>query len=178
MKLSLIVAIADNGVIGRDQDLPWRLSADLQRFKRLTMGHYLLVGRKTIDSIGRALPGRSMVAISRGRPPLPGGVARAGSLEEGIEIARRGGDDEAFVAGGAEIFRLALPLADRLYLTRVHASVEGDALFQAILDELDLPADPAKADRTSGWHLLEREEVPAGERDEHPTTFEIWERSR
>lgn len=177
MKLSLIVAIADNGVIGRDQDLPWRLSSDLRRFRRLTMGHHLLMGRRTIDSIGRALPGRSMVAISRGRPPLPDGIARAGSLEEAIEIARRGGEDEAFVAGGAEIFRQALPLADRLYLTRVHAAVEGDVGFAEILGELDLEEAQTRG-QVSGWHLLERQEVPAGERDEHPTTFEIWERLR
>jgi dihydrofolate reductase len=177
MKLSLIVAIADNGVIGRDQDLPWRLSSDLRRFKRLTMGHHLLMGRKTIDSIGRALPGRSMVAISRGRPPLPEGIARASSLEEAIDVARRGGDDEAFIAGGAEIFRQSLPLADRLYLTRVHAPVAGDIRFAEILEELDHPEGLEGAAPTRGWHLLEREEIPAGERDEHATTFEVWERS-
>ena len=144
MKLSLIVAVAANGVIGRGNDLPWHLSADLQRFKRLTMGHHLLLGRKTFEAIGRALPGRTMVVISRGQPSLPRGVVKASSIEAAIELARSTGETEAFVAGGAQIYRLALPLADKLYLTRIHQPYEGDTTFP----EVD----------GNAWLLVERED--------------------
>jgi len=162
MRLSIIVAIADNGVIGRDNDLPWRLSADLQRFKALTMGHHLLLGRKTFDSIGADLPGRTMVVISRGQPSLPAGVFLASSLEEAVELARAHGDDEAFIAGGAEIYAQALPAADRLYLTRVHADCEGDTLFPPW--------------RESEWQEVSREDYPADARNAHPHSFLVYER--
>ena len=144
MKVSIIVATADNRVIGLDNDLPWHLSADLKRFKRLTMGHHLIMGRKTFEAIGRALPGRSMVVISRGKPDLPEGVARASSLDEAIEQARSAGDTEAFVAGGAQIYALALPIADRLYLTRIRRSFPGDAHFPEMQEDQ--------------WRLLERQD--------------------
>jgi len=166
LKVSLIVAISDNGVIGRRQGLPWRLSSDLRRFKALTFGHHLLMGRKTFESIGRALPGRSTVVISRGQPPLPAGVSLVSSLEAAIEIALRAGDDEAFVAGGAEVFRAALPLAERVYRTVVRASVDGDTRFPELGPSLE----------SGGWRLVQQQEVAAGDRDDHPTTFEIWER--
>jgi dihydrofolate reductase len=129
MRLSLIAAVAENGVIGAKEDIPWRLPEDWKRFKATTMGHHLLMGRKTWESIGKPLPGRTTVVISRGHPELPEGVHLASSLDEAIEIGARAADDEVFVAGGAGIYRLALPRADRLYLTRVHASIEGDTLF-------------------------------------------------
>lgn len=134
MRLSIIVAMADEGVIGRDGDLPWRLPADLRFFKRVTMGHHLLMGRRTWESIGRPLPGRSIIVLTRERS---GGAERfagcqvAHDLPQAIEQARVAGDDEAFVAGGAEVYARALPLADRMYLTRVWASVEGDTRFPA-----------------------------------------------
>ena len=162
MRLSLIAAGADNRVIGRDNDLPWRLSADLQRFKTLTMGHHLLMGRKTFASLGRALPGRTMVVISRGQPSLPAGVRLAHSLDEAVEMARSNGDDEAFVAGGAEIYAQALPTADRLYLTRVHTSCEGDTLFPVW--------EPDK------WRQVSREDRPADDRNAHPYSFLVYER--
>ena len=105
MKLSIIVAVAEYGIIGRDNDLPWYLPADLKRFKQLTMGHHLLMGRKTFEAIGRALPGRTTVVITRGEPTLPEGVERAGAREEALALGTAAGDDEAFVAGGAEIYR-------------------------------------------------------------------------
>lgn len=162
MRLSIIVAIADNGVIGRDNDLPWHLSADLRRFKALTMGHHLVLGRKTFESIGAVLPGRTMVVISRGRPDLPTGVHLVHSLAEAVELARGAGDDEAFVAGGAEIYAEALPAADRLYLTRVHTACEGDTLFPAWE-----PGD---------WHEVSREDHPADDRNAHPYSFLVYER--
>ena len=132
MRISIIVAAAENDVIGRGNELPWRLPADLQRFKRLTMGHHLVVGRRTWDSIGRSLPGREMIVVSRSRPELPAGVRAAGSLEEALATAKAAGDDEVFIAGGAAIYALALPLADRLHLTRVRSEIEGDVRLPAI----------------------------------------------
>src|SRR6185436_11240387 len=103
MRLSIIVAAAENGTIGRDNRLPWHLPADLRRFKALTMGHHLLMGRKTWDSVGKPLPGRPIVVISRRAQPLPEGVRLVGSVEEAIAVARAAGEDEAFLSGGGEI---------------------------------------------------------------------------
>ncbi|HMO86745.1 MAG TPA: dihydrofolate reductase, partial [Lacipirellulaceae bacterium] len=123
MIVSLIAAVADNGVIGRDGGLPWRLSADLQRFKRLTMGHPLIMGRRTWEALGRPLPGRTSIVVTRQSPYAApqAEVQITGSLDDALAAAARapGGDQEAFVIGGAEIYALALPRADRLYLTRV-----------------------------------------------------------
>jgi dihydrofolate reductase len=157
MKLSIIVALADDGIIGRDNALPWHLPADLERFKHLTMGHHLIMGRKTFESVGRALPGRTMLVLSRSRPALPEGVRRVASLEEAIDTASAAGDEEAFVAGGAEIYRQALPRADRLYVTRVHARVEGDTRFP----ELDEGA----------WRIVAREVRHPDARHLHAYTF-------
>ena len=132
MKLSIIVAVAENGVIGRNNDLPWHLPADLKRFKGLTMGHHLIMGRQTFEAIGRPLPGRTIVVISRKRPQLPDGIALTSSLSQAVEVARSTGDTEAFVAGGAQIYELALPIADRLYLTRIHQSFAGDTTFPEV----------------------------------------------
>lgn len=162
MRVSIIAAVADNGVIGRGNDIPWRLPEDWRRFKRTTTGHHLIMGRRTWDSIGRALPGRTTVVISRGRPPLPEGVRLARSLEEALEVARRAGDDEAFVAGGAAIYAEALPLADRLLLTRVRTEPEGDTLFPSW--------DPAE------WILTSEEARERDERHAFPYSFEVFER--
>lgn len=162
MKVSIIVAVAQNGVIGRDNGLPWRLSADLRRFKALTMGHHLLLGRKTFESIGRALPGREMIVVSRGRPELPAGVHLSSSLQDGIERARSFGEDELFVAGGASIYAAVLPTCDRVYLTRVEAIVEGDVLFP----DVDFAA----------WTEVSRENVADEGDNEYPTTFVIYDR--
>ena len=162
MRISIIVAVADSGVIGRDNDLPWRLSADLKRFKGLTMGHHLLMGRKTWESIGRPLPGRTTIVVSRGTPMLPEGVLRVASIQEGIELARAAGDDELFVAGGAAIYEGTLPLADRLYLTRVRADVEGDTVLSAL--DLD------------DWDEVSRAEIEADNDNAHPTSFVVYER--
>jgi dihydrofolate reductase len=129
MNLSLIVAIADNAVIGHQNRLPWHLPADLKKFKALTMNHPIIMGRKTFESIGRALPGRTNIVISRNRDiALPDGVKAAANLDEALSIAGDSvGSDEIFVIGGAEIYRLALPIARRCYITRVHIQAEGDA---------------------------------------------------
>ncbi len=163
MKISIIVAIADNGVIGRDNELPWRLSADLQRFKALTMGHHLLLGRKTFEAIGRPLPGREMIVVSRGTPELPDGVHLASSILDGIERARSYGEEELFVAGGASIYAVTLTDCDRVYLTRVHDDVDGDILFPAVDWSL--------------WDEVSRQEIPADERNEYATTFTVYDRT-
>jgi dihydrofolate reductase len=162
MRVSIIVAVAANGVIGAGERLPWRLPADLARFKKLTMGHHLLMGRKTFESIGRALPGRRTVVISRHRPQLPDQVLLARSLEEAVEIARQGGDDEAFVAGGGQIYRLALPVADRLYLTRVGEEFNGDTRF----------AEPSPDD----WRQISREDHEPDDRNPYAYSFIVFER--
>ena len=132
MRVSLIVAVADNGVIGSDGDLPWRLPAELAHFKRTTMGHHVIVGRKTYESIRRPLPGRTMVVVTRTAGYDAPGWRVVGSLDAALRLAEAAGDDDAFVAGGAEIYRLALPRADRIVLTRVHAEVAGDVTFPAL----------------------------------------------
>ncbi|CBL43724.1 Dihydrofolate reductase (FolA) [gamma proteobacterium HdN1] len=134
-RLSLIVAVADNQVIGRQNSLPWRAPADLARFKQLTMGKPMIMGRKTFDSLGRVLPGRPHIVISRqsdlGLPPQ---CYLAASLQDAIEIAKplMDASQEIMVIGGAEIYRQALALADRIYLTQVHLEPEGDAFFSPL----------------------------------------------
>jgi dihydrofolate reductase len=162
MKISIIVAIADNGVIGRDNELPWRLSADLERFKKLTMGHHLLLGRKTFESIGRPLPGREMIVVSHGTPDLPNGVHLASSVDGGIEQARAHGEKELFIAGGASIYSVTLTSCNRIYLTQVHTDVGGNVLFPK-MDWFD-------------WNEVSREEILADGRNEHPSTFIVYDR--
>lgn len=129
LNLSIIVAMAKNRTIGIDNTLPWRIPADMQHFKRLTMGHHLIMGRKTFESIGRPLPGRTTVVVSRDRSLKIEGCIVAHSLAEAI--AACAGDSEFFVVGGAEIYTQALPLADTLYVTEIQKDVMGDAAFPA-----------------------------------------------
>lgn len=126
-RISLISALAQNRTIGIDNTLPWRLPEDLRHFKALTLGHHILMGRKTYESIGKPLPGRTTVIITRGDYAAPAGVKIAHSLQEAIAIC--GADEEIFFVGGAQLYAQALPLADRLYLTEIQAEVEGDAWF-------------------------------------------------
>jgi dihydrofolate reductase len=129
MTLSAIVAMAANRCIGRDNTLPWRLPADLKRFKQLTLGHTLILGRKTYESIGRPLPGRTMIVVTRQRDYAPQGVQVAHSLEEALALARGG---EVFLAGGAELYRQAMDRVERLHLTRIHRDYEGDTFFPEV----------------------------------------------
>lgn len=131
MTVILIAAVGANGVIGRDNDLPWRIREDLQRFKQLTLGHTLVMGRKTYDSIGRPLPGRRTVVVTRQPAWFADGVAVAHSVEEAL-----GYDGTLYVAGGGDIYRQAIPHADALELTEVDQSPEGDVTFP----DLDLGA--------------------------------------
>jgi dihydrofolate reductase len=160
MQISLIVAAAENDVIGRAGRLPWRLPADLRHFKQLTMGHHLIMGRKTFESIGRPLPGRTSIVLSRRQDfPAPE-VLLAGSLDEALR--RAGGDGEVFIVGGADVYRQALPLADRIYLTRVHADIAGDTYFPAL--------PPGQ------WVLRESRRQAADAKNEYDYSFLLYER--
>jgi len=159
---SVLVAVSENGVIGRDGQLPWHLGDDLRRFKRLTMGHSLIMGRRTFDSIGRALPGRKTIVVTRQVDWQHAGVLVAHSLPEAYATAA--GDAEVFIVGGAEIYSQALADCDRLYITLVHAHVEGDVFFPSLC--------------WSDWQLLEEESLPANERNTFATTFRVYERRR
>ncbi len=164
MTVSLIVAVSSNGVIGRDGGLPWYLPADLKHFKRTTMGHHLIIGRRTWDEVGKPLPGRTMVVVTRSKKFAPDGAQVVRSVEQALEVAVK--DEEAFIGGGAQIYRIALArdLVDRIYLTRILAEVEGDTIFPEIdLDE---------------WELVSEEHHDADEKNEFPYSFLIYERER
>src|SRR5271170_1343690 len=124
MRIALVVAVADNGVIGRDQHLPWHLPDDLRHFKAVTMGKPILMGRRTLESIGRALPGRRNLVLTHAASVSVPGVETVASLAEALE--RCSGEAQLCVIGGAELYRLTLPLASDLYLTRVHGNISGD----------------------------------------------------
>ncbi len=168
MKLSLLVAVSENNVIGRDGDLPWHLSADLRRFKRVTMGHVMLMGRKTWESIGRPLPGRTSIVISRQTDYDTGfdAVPVATNLDEALAQARRVAREntEVFIIGGARIYDMMFPRVERLLLTRVHAEVAGDVFFPAVSwDE---------------WRLVEEESHLADEKNDFAHTYQVFERVR
>jgi dihydrofolate reductase len=163
MIVSILAAVADNGVIGVRNALPWTLPADLRRFKKLTIGHHVFMGRKTFDSIGRVpLPGRTNIVITRQPGFRAENAITAGSIEEAIRLSQ--GDEEVFNLGGAEIFRAGMAMTDRLYITHVHALVDGDAYFPEI--------DPRE------WLLVEREEHAADEKNRYPFAFATYERPR
>ena len=129
MRISLIIAVAQNGAIGHENQLIWHLPDDLKQFKRLTTGHPIIMGRKTFESIGKPLPNRTSIVITRSKNWAFEGVIVVHSVEEALEVAGQTGTDEAFVIGGAEIYRLTLPIANKIYLTEVKADFEGDAHF-------------------------------------------------
>ena len=152
--VSLIVAMSRNGVIGLEGRLPWHIPAELQRFKTLTMGHPIVMGRKTWDSIGRLLPGRTTIIVSRNPGLRVEGAQVASSLEQALDLAQP--DPEAFVIGGADIFRLSLPYAGRIYLTTVAVECEGDTFMPSIdwtqWRRTASDSHPAQGD-TPGWVL-------------------------
>jgi len=132
MKISIIVAQTENRVIGKDNDIPWYLPADLKYFKKVTTGHHIIMGRKCYESIGRPLPNRANVILTRRMDFHAEGCIVTHSLEEALDIARRNEETEAFIIGGGEIYNLAMPLVDQIYLTQVHTELEGDIYFPAL----------------------------------------------
>lgn len=165
MRLSLVVAVARNGVIGRGGGLAWKISDDLKRFKEITTGHPIIMGRKTFDSIGKPLPNRINIVVSRTMNEREG-VTVARTVEEAIDKARDAagelGVDEIFVIGGADLYEKTLPLADRLYLTEVDAIVEGDVRFPRF--------DPAE------WRKRAAGRAEKSGRNEHACGFFILDR--
>ncbi len=157
LPVSIVVAVADNGVIGRGNALPWDLPDDLQHFKRTTMGRPIVMGRKTFESIGRPLPGRLNIILTRDPSWTALGVSVASSIGQAIDFAEGqafiDGADSVMVIGGAEVYRQALPFASRAFVTRVHGHVDGDAFFD--LEEL------------AAWREVTRERIPAGEHNSH-----------
>lgn len=157
-----MAAIAANGVIGRDGRLPWHLPEDLKRFRALTTGHHIVMGRKTYESIGRLLPGRTTVIVTQRRDyAIPGAIV-ASSVEDAV--SKCAGDDEVFVIGGARIYQAALPSADRLYLTLIQAEVQGDTYF---------PAWDAQE-----WTLRSREALAADQSSGAAVEYRVYERKR
>jgi dihydrofolate reductase len=164
--LAIFVAVSRNGVIGRDGDMPWKLSTDLKRFKQMTLGKPMIVGRKTLESFGgKPLPGRPHVVVSRDTSRQVDGAEVASSLEDAIEraqsIAKQTGAEEVGILGGGEIYKQSIHLADRLYVTHVEADIEdGDTMFPAI--------DPLV------FQKISEETYPAGRQDTYATRFAVY----
>lgn len=161
MRISIIVAAAENNVIGGHNALLWKLPADFTRMKDLTMGHSLIMGRKTHESIGRPLPGRRNIVITRQNVDYAGCEVVA-SLEDALAAVQNDASGEVFIFGGGEIYKQAMPKTDRIYMTRVHAEFEGDTYFPEI--------DPNE------WKEIEREDHAADDENPYPFSFITYER--
>ena len=160
MTLAIIVATDEQGLIGKENDLPWKLSADLQYFRRVTMGKPLIMGRNTHESIGRALPGRKNIIVTKNNDYHVDGCVVVHSVEAALKEADQ--DLEVMVMGGASLYQQLLPQADKLYLTHVHASLEGDTWFP------DWHKDE--------WHELSREDHLADDKNDYDYSFVVFER--
>jgi dihydrofolate reductase len=164
MKLALVAAVADNGVIGRDGDMPWHLPDDLRHFKRLTTGRCVVMGRRTFESLRRMLKDRTVVVLTRDPHWKAEGAATAGDLDAALAVARERGEELVLVAGGEAVYAESLPRADVLHLTRVHARPEGDTFFPDF-DERE-------------WELVSETPHPADARHAHAFTFQEYRRRR
>ncbi|MFB2829417.1 type 3 dihydrofolate reductase [Aeromonas jandaei] len=160
MKISMIAAMAHDRVIGKDNQMPWHMPADLAHFKRVTLGKPVLMGRKTFESIGRPLPGRRNLVISRNPDYQAEGIEVVGSVEAALALLADNEVAEVMVIGGGHLYAELLPRADCLYLTRIELMVEGDTRFPAFEDEQ--------------WQCVEREAHQADEKNPHPYRFETW----
>ncbi|MEH8166387.1 type 3 dihydrofolate reductase [Aeromonas veronii] len=162
MKISMIAAMAHDRVIGKDNQMPWHLPADLAHFKRVTLGKPVLMGRKTFESIGRPLPGRRNLVISRNPDYQAEGIEVVGSVEAALALLAGSSVEELMVIGGGHLYAEMLPSADCLYLTRIDLAVEGDTRFPAFDD--------------GQWQRIACESHPADEKNPHPYSFETWQR--
>jgi len=167
LRIAIVVAIAQNGVIGFDGDMPWRLSSDLKRFKQITLGKAIIMGRKTFESIGKALPGRLNIVVTRSGFEAEG-TASVPDLNSAVDMARdwtrENNVKEACVIGGGEIYKLALQHCDRLYVTHVMAEPDGDTVFPVIAE--------------NDWDPVSHEAVPAGEIDSAETLYVTYDRKK
>ncbi len=166
VKIALIVAAAENGVIGRVGQLPWRMPSDLKTFRRLTMGKPIIMGRKTFQSIGKPLDGRDNIVVTSDPSFAPQGVLLAASLDAAVDqalsLAVARSASEIMIIGGAQIYAQGMDQADRIYLTRIAAAPDGDAFFKT--------PDPAL------WRIAEEAPIPPDARDEHRATLVVYER--
>ena len=162
MIISLIVAMDEKRGIGKAGELPWRLSADLKRFRALTMGHHMIVGRKTFESIGKPLAGRQMIVVTHNAAFEADGCLVAASVQAALALAQQRGETEVFVIGGAEIYSQTLDVADRVYLTQVHAEVDADAFFPEF--------------KHDSWTETMSAHQPADEKNQYAFTFRLLER--
>lgn len=162
MTLSIIVAAAENGVIGHNNDLIWRLSSDLKHFKAITTGHTVIMGRKTFESMGKALPNRRNIVITANPTYTAPGCETVPDIDSALRLAAQ--EEEAFIIGGGSIYRATWEKADKLYLTRVHASPAGDVLIPEV--------------KASEWQETSREPHPADEKNEYAYTFLEYRRIR
>ncbi len=158
----MIAAVDEKGGIGKNNRLPWHLPSDLKRFKQLTMGHHLLMGRKTYESIGRSLPGRIMLVVSHRHDFAIEGVVVQTSLESAIQYAEAMGENELFIIGGGQIFAEGIKLADRIYLTRVHTDSGADVFFPSINGD--------------GWQVITTQAGEQASGDEYASDFTVLER--
>jgi dihydrofolate reductase len=162
MIVSLLVAASENNVIGKNNQLPWHLPDDLAYFKNQTWAMPILMGRKTFESIGKALPGRKNIVITRKKDWRHDGVSVVHSIEEAIEKAEGYGVKEIFIIGGAEIFETVFSRADRIYLTRIHHEFDGDVFFPRV--------------ENAGWQLVRERFCAADQKNAYDHSFQVWER--
>jgi dihydrofolate reductase len=160
--ISFIVAADENNLIGKNNQLPWHLPDDMKYFKNQTWGMTVIMGRKSLESLGKPLQGRQNIVVTRNRDWKPDGAEVAHSIDEAIEIAKGTGAKEIFIIGGAEIFKAAMPIADRIYLTRIHHQFDGDVYFPEV--------SPGE------WNLVKNHFCDSDEKNKYPHTFQVWER--
>ena len=164
MIISLLVAADEGNVIGKDNQLPWHLPNDLKYFKNLTWGLPIVMGRKTFESIGKPLPGRKNIVITRNKNYAADGVVVVHTIDAAVSAAKEEGAKEIFIIGGAEIFNSVFETADRIYLTRIHHRFEGDVFFK----EVSAPQ----------WQLVKEQRVEPDEKNKYAHTFQMWEKQR
>ncbi|WP_114751246.1 dihydrofolate reductase [Pleomorphovibrio marinus] len=165
MKISIVVAKGENGVIGKENGLPWHLPSDLRHFKKTTSGHHVIMGRKTYESLGKPLPGRTHIVVTRDSSyQMPKSHYVVNTLEEAFNIGKSLGLDKIFVLGGAEIYKISLPHSDEMVITEVKASPDGDTFFP----EVDF----------NKWEEVSREQVLKDEKNEHAHDFVVYKRKK
>lgn len=160
--LSHILAASENNIIGSNNELPWKLSTDFKYFKNKTWGMPVIMGRNSFDAMGKALPGRINIVMTRKTDWHPKNVFIVHEIDEAIAMAKESDAKEIFIIGGGEIFKQTIGMVDRIYMTRVHTKVDGDTSYPEI--------------NKSQWKLTKSDSFPADEKNNYPFTFEVWDR--